>query len=90
MALTERPKASPWPFVGMSGMAAVFFLYAASGLLAPAWAVVALLAVWLVLFALACRWWTPHPRRTVLLPVLALAVWFGTITAGDIWLDWTA
>ena len=41
------PKAiSPWPFVGMAGMACVFFLYAASGLLAPWWAVVAAAGLW--------------------------------------------
>ena len=44
---------SPWPFVGMAGMACVFFLYAASGLLAPWWAVVVLLVLWALLLFLA-------------------------------------
>ena len=60
---TSLTKASPWPFVGMIGMAAAFFLYAASGLVAPVWALTVLMFVWLVLFVTACRWWTPHPRR---------------------------
>ena len=46
----------------MAGMACAFFLYAASGLVAPWWGVVLLLLVWLVLFVVACAWWTPHPR----------------------------
>ena len=38
MAIQDR-SISPWGFVGLAGMVAVFFLYAASGLLAPYWAV---------------------------------------------------
>lgn len=83
-------RASPWPFAGMAGMAATFFLYAASGLLAPVWAVVVLLLVWLALFVTACRWWTPRPKLVPVLPVVSLVVWFAAIMAGGVWLDWTA
>lgn len=87
----SAPKAtSAWPFVGMSLMVAVFFLYAASGLVAPAWGVVVLLAVWLALFVLCCLWWTPHPKRLTLVAVFAMVFWFGALTAGGAWLDWTA
>jgi len=82
--------ASAWPFVGMSGMAAAFFLYAASGLVAPAWGVIALLAVWLVLFLLCLAWWTPHPKRLVFVAVFAVVFWFAALTAGGAWLDWSA
>jgi len=86
-----RPaKASPWPFVGMAGMACAFFLYAASGLVAPAWGVAVLLAIWFALLVLAIRWWTPHPLRLLALPVVALVVWFALVTAGGAWLGWTA
>ena len=71
-----RAKASPWPFVGMAGMAAAFFLYAASGLVAPWWGLTILLFVWLVLFVTACRWWTPHPRRLPLLAIVAVVFWY--------------
>ena len=54
----HNPRLLPWPFVGMAGMACAFFLYAASGLVAPWWGVVLLLLVWLVLFVIACAWWT--------------------------------
>lgn len=83
-------KASPWPFVGMAGMACAFFLYAASGLLAPWWAVVLLLLVWVALLVLACLWWTPHPRAVVGVAVLALVLWFAVMTAGGAWLGWSA
>ncbi|MCW2795023.1 hypothetical protein [Nocardioides sp.] len=88
--IQSRNAISPWPFVGMAGMAATLFLYAVSGLVAPWWGVALLLVFWLVLFVIACRWWTPHPRRMLALPVIAVVVWFGTLTAGGIWLGWTA
>jgi hypothetical protein len=89
VAIQDR-SVSVWGFVGLIGMVASFFLYAASGLVAPYWAVGVLLAVWLVMFVITCRWFMPHPRRTVVMPVLALAIWFGAITAGGVFLDWTA
>jgi hypothetical protein len=88
--VTTRAKASPWPFVGMAGMAAVFFLYGASGLVVPIWALTLLIFVWLVLFVTACRWWTPHPKRVMVLPVVALVVLFVVVAAGASWLDWQA
>ena len=79
-----------WPFVGMAGMACALFLYAVSGLVAPWWAVVLLLVVWLVLFAIACAWWTPYPRRLPGLAVFAVVLWFAAVSAGGAWLGWTA
>jgi uncharacterized membrane protein YjjP (DUF1212 family) len=90
VAIPQRDRASPWPFVAMVGMAGCFFLYAASGLLAPWYAVVALMLVWLLLFVVATRWWTPHPKRTLLLPVVAVVLWFGVLTLGGALLGWTA
>ena len=87
----HNPRAvSPWPFIGMVGMACAFFLYAASGLVAPWWGVVLLLVVWVVLFVLACAWWTPHPKRLPVLAVTAMVLWFLAVTAGGAWLGWTA
>jgi hypothetical protein len=74
----------------MAGMACTFFLYAASGLVAPGWGVAVLMAIWLALLVLAIRWWTPHPLRLLTLPVVALAIWFALVTAGGAWLGWTA
>jgi hypothetical protein len=74
----------------MAGMAGVFFVYAASGLIVPVWALTALIFVWLVLFVTACRWWTPHPLRLLVLPVVALVVLFAVVAAGGAWLGWSA
>ena len=47
----RRGDVSPWPFVGLVGLAACFFLVAASGPFTPWWAQTLLLVGWLV----ACR-----------------------------------
>ena len=74
----------------MAGLACAFFLYAASGLLAPWWAVVVLLVLWVFMLLLALAWWTPHPRRLVGLALFAVVLWFVTMVLGGIFLDWTA
>jgi hypothetical protein len=80
---------SPWPFVGLCLVISSLFLYGASGLLAPAWAVVALLATWVVMFVLCFVWWS-RPWRVMALGALAFAWWFVAITAGGILLGWNA
>jgi hypothetical protein len=90
VAIPQGRKASPWPFIAMMGMAGTFFLYAVSGLLAPWYGVAVLMLVWVVLFVVACRWWTPHPKRMLLLPLVAVVVWFAVLTAGEALFDWTA
>ena len=89
MAIQDR-SVSPWGFVGVAGMVAMFFPYAASGLVAPYWAVGVLLVLWLAMFVVTCRWFMPHPKRTLVMPVVAFAVWIGLISAGGVFLDWTA
>ena len=49
-----------------------------------------LLVVWLVLFVLACRWWTPHPGRLPWVALGAVALWLALVGAGAAWLGWTA
>ncbi len=90
MAIPAGRQASPWPFVAMIGMAGCFFIYAASGLLAPWYGVVFLMLVWVVLFVVGTRWWTPHPKRTLLLPLIAVVVWFAVLSLGEAVFDWTA
>ena len=80
----------PWPFVGMVLMATAFFLYAASGLLAPWWGVALLLLLWVALFVLCCVWWSRHPRRLPVVGVAAIVMWFVLVTAGGVWLGWSA
>lgn len=78
------------PWIGMAGMFCVLWLYGASGLVAPAWAVVLLIVLWLVQFVLACRWFNRRPYAVLVLPVVALLLWFGAISAGAAFLGWTA
>lgn len=80
---------SPWPFVGMAGMACAFFLYAASGALMPWWGVAAMLVLWVVLFVVACRWWTPHPTRVPMLAGATIAFWFVAMFGGAALFGWT-
>lgn len=81
-------RASPWPFVGMVGMACVFFLIAASVLATPWYVVAGLLLVWAVVLVVAVRWFTPHPTRVPWLPVGLAVVWFGTVVGGAAVLGW--
>ena len=85
----------PWWhwFLGWFGFAAflaTLIFYAASGLLAPVWAVVLLLVVWLALLAVSI--WllrTRRPLYVLLTPIAAGLVWFGVLTAGENLLGWT-
>ena len=85
-----RGEVSFTPWLGMILVVSSFFLYAASGLVAPWWGVVVMIALWLVLFVLCFVWWTPHPGRVVALGVVSFVWWFLAITAGGVFLDWTA
>lgn len=60
-----------------------------SGLVAPAWAVAALVAVWFAGAALLWRW-RRRPGWALLVPVATGAVWFLAISAGGAWLGWSA
>ncbi len=86
----NRNATSPWPFVGMAGLACTFFLYAASGLVAPWWGVVLLLLVWVGLLLLSIAWWSLHPRWLPAVAVFSLVFWFAAVNAGAFWLGWTA
>jgi hypothetical protein len=85
---------TPWwawavGWVGLAAHLALFFWYVASGLLAPAWAVVALLVVWAALLAVAVRLLVRRrPLLVPVVPVVGLVVWFAAISAGEAWLGW--
>lgn len=74
----------------MAGLATVLWVYGASGLVGPDWLPVPLVAFWVVLFVLACRWFGSRPYAVLLLPMVALVVWWGVLLAGAAWLGWTA
>jgi hypothetical protein len=78
-------------WLGLLAHLATLVWYAASGLVAPGWAVAALFVVWLALLATAIRLLRgPHPAWTLLVPVASAAIWFGVLSAGEAWLGWTA
>lgn len=78
----DRPaQASPWPFAGMVGLAAVLFLDLTSLTFLPWWTVTALVALWLVLLMQACRWFVRRPRGVVALAAVGLAAWIAVWVA---------
>jgi hypothetical protein len=83
-----RSKISPWGFVGMGAMACVLFLYLGTAGIAPWWVTALFVVLWLILFAIAARWFAPHPKRVPWLPLIAFLVWFSTILVGTGQLGW--
>jgi hypothetical protein len=77
-------------WLGLAALLGTVFLYAASGLLAPGWAVALLLVIWLALLVTAISLLrSRRPLYVLLAPVAAVLIWFGTLTAGENWLGWT-
>jgi hypothetical protein len=84
----SRQQVSPWGFVGIGGMACMLFLDLGTADVAPWWVTVAFLLLWLVLFAMALRWFESHPQRVAWLPAVAFAVWLPVIAYGTRQLGW--
>ena len=74
----------------MLALVAMAPFYLASGLMAPPWAIAILVVVWLALFGLGCVWFRRRPLWTLALPLIALIVWFGGLSAGEALWGWTA
>ena len=65
------------------------FVMLVSGLVAPMWAVLLLLAIWAALLILGYR--NRHrPAFVLLMPVLAAVAWFLVVQGGALILGWTA
>jgi hypothetical protein len=77
-------------WIGLVGHLVVLIWYAASGLVAPTWAVALLLVIWAVLLAVGLRLRRTAPVWMLAVPVAAIAIWFVVISAGDRFLNWTA
>lgn len=69
---------------------AVGYVYLASGLVAPFWAVLALLAWWCVLAAAGVVLWRRRSYVVLLVPVVALLTWIALLWFGGEVLGWTA
>jgi hypothetical protein len=77
-------------WVGLAAHLCLLPFYGASGLVAPLWAIIALFAVWLALLGVCL--WAVRARSAwgLLVPVLAVGVWLGGVSAGEALLGWTA
>jgi type IV secretory pathway TrbD component len=69
---------------------AVGFFTASSGLLAPLWAILVFVAVWVVAVVVLVRVARRRPLLTPVVPVANGLFWWLAMTAGETWLGWTA
>jgi hypothetical protein len=76
------------PWIGIAGLVSILWIYGASALVGPGWLPAPLVAFWVVLFVLACRWFSRRPYAVLLLPVVALVVWLAVVAVGIAWLGW--
>ena len=86
--MVRQPKVPLWGFVGIGAMACLLFLDLWAAATAPWWMTVLLLLLWLVLLAMAVRWFEPHPGRVPWLAVVGFLVWLPTIALGIRYLGW--
>jgi hypothetical protein len=77
-------------WIGLIAHLGIGFFYLVSGLAVPAWAYVMLLVIWTALLVVAIRLLRSRPAYALLVPVASAAIWFGVLSAGDAWLNWTA
>lgn len=77
-------------WVGLVAHLALAFWYAATPLVAPAWAVAVLVLVWLALLVVAIRLLRRRPVLVPVVPLAAVVIWVAAVSAGDAWLGWTA
>ncbi|MEO6020799.1 MAG: hypothetical protein ABIP45_11185 [Knoellia sp.] len=76
--------------LGILGLFAILPFYLASGLVAPLWAIVGLMAFWITLLVTGIRWFTKRPWVVLAIPFIAAAMWWLTITVGEQALGWQA
>jgi hypothetical protein len=89
---TDRSRVPGYLAAGLAmvAMAVIGVFYVSAGLVAPLWAVILLLIIWVVLVVIGVVWFRRRPFLVLLLPVIAVLVWFGVITLGEQLLGWTA
>ncbi len=61
-------------------MFVALFLYGYTAIALPSWLhTLVMPVVWLLLFALSCAWFTRRPKADMVLPVVAVALWFAVV-----------
>jgi MFS superfamily sulfate permease-like transporter len=69
--------------VAIGAMAVAAFLYGYTAIALPSSLhSLVLPLVWLVLFIVACRWFSRRPRVVIALPALAILAWFAVTLSG--------
>jgi hypothetical protein len=76
--------------LAMAALAVIGIFYVSAGLVAPLWAVIVLVIIWVALVVTGVRWFRRRPFHVLLLPVVAVLIWFAVITLGERLLGWTA
>ncbi|GAA0393161.1 hypothetical protein Acor_63360 [Acrocarpospora corrugata] len=77
-------------WLGLIAQLCTLPFYGASGLLAPLWAIVALLLAWLALLAVSVWAVRESSFWGLLVPFLSIGLWFAAISAGEAFLGWKA
>ena len=77
-------------WLGLLGFVAVGWLYLATGLLAPMWAVVVLWVIWILLLVVLVRAWKTNPWVVLGVPLVAYLIWAAVLLAGEFFLGWSA
>ena len=68
----------------MIGLACVLFLDLAALLVLPWWAVALLVLAWVLMLAVSCAWWTPHPSRLPWVAVVGVLLWATVAIGGNL------
>ena len=89
---TERSRLPGYIAAGLAlaALAVIGVFYVSAGLVAPLWAVIGLVIIWVALVGIGIFWFRRHPLRVLILPVVAVVVWFAVMTLGEQLLGWTA
>lgn len=85
MVRLQLSRSGPW--IGYGGLC-LLWLVIASGLFAPWWGIVVMVAMWLIAMTLAVGWTRPHPAWVAYVPLLGLAAWTALVAAGLTWWGW--
>lgn len=76
------------PWIGVGGLFAVLFIAFPTFLIAPAWGIVLVLALWLAQVGIVARWATRRPRWCPWVPAFGLVVQYLVTIAGARWWGW--
>jgi hypothetical protein len=71
-------------------MLVALWFYVFVVLVAPWWMLPVMVLLWAALVVVLVKSWSTRPYLALAMPFIALAAWFGIVSAGGAWLGWTA